>query len=353
MLELVINGEGFVGWLDVSIEQSLNQLADTFQVSVTNPWQGASDTVEFVEGDNVVVKESGEDIITGYIDSVSINYSASDLTITIAGRSKTADLIDCSAIYNEGRGHFHGKNLLEIAKLLAEPFNISVGVDANTDVGGNYKSFAIQQGETVYDALVRAARMRGVLLVSDGAGDLIIAQAGNEVADDSLIYGKNILSGSRTGRFEGRFSQYILKSQSKGSDGQVASSTKPSISKVEDSEVSRYRPTIIISENKETGKALDNRAVWQRTVAKGRSKDVRYRVPGWRQTRSNQLWRPGLLVAVEDPIFKIASDLIIATCRFTLDNSEEEITELSLTLPEAYTTIAGNVPQRRIDDWLK
>lgn len=353
MLELVINGEGFVGWLDVTIEQSLNQVASTFQVSVTNPWQGVADVVQFVEGDAVVVKESGEDVITGYIDSVSINYSATDLTITIAGRSKTADLIDCSAIYSDGKGRFSGKNFLDIAKLLAEPFGIVVSVDDNTDIGEDFRRFAIQQGETVYDTLVRAARMRGVLLVTDGKGDLIITQAGNETADDSLIYGKNILSGSRTGRFEARFSQYIFKSQSQGEDGWDADSASAAISVTEDDEISRHRPIIIIAENQESGKALDNRAVWQKNVAKGRSKDIGYRVPGWRQSRSNQLWQPGLLVAVEDPIFKIASDLIITTCRFTLDNNEEEITELSLTLPEAYTTLSGNIPQRRVDDWLK
>lgn len=64
-------------------------------------------------------------VITGYVDDVRISCSASEHSVTVRGRDKTGDLVDCCAPSMQ----LAGASLAVIARNLCAPFGIEV-VDA-------------------------------------------------------------------------------------------------------------------------------------------------------------------------------------------------------------------------------
>jgi hypothetical protein len=67
-------------------------------------------------------------VITGYVDRVIGTLDARQHSVTVTGRSKCQDLVDCSAEWPGGQ--IVGSSVLEIARKLAEPYGISVECEA-------------------------------------------------------------------------------------------------------------------------------------------------------------------------------------------------------------------------------
>lgn len=49
-------------------------------------------------GELVEVLIGDEPVLTGYVEALPLRYDASSVSMGIVGRSKTADLVDCSAL---------------------------------------------------------------------------------------------------------------------------------------------------------------------------------------------------------------------------------------------------------------
>lgn len=99
-VRLLINGQDFYEhWSSVSITSELNALARAFQVSVTAKLPNSLPTVrQFNLGDHVQVFVGTDLVLSGYLEQLPISYNARNVTATLAGRSKTCDLVDCSVM---------------------------------------------------------------------------------------------------------------------------------------------------------------------------------------------------------------------------------------------------------------
>lgn len=339
-VSLQINGQAYGGWTSVRIERGIEQMAGRFSLAVTERWPDQPTARPIHPGDACRVSVDGETLITGFVDDVEPGYSSEDHTVQVSGRDATGDLVDCAADY----GQWKGQTLAQLARTLCRPFGITVTDLAHDDYV--FTALETDSGETVFDLLDRAARHAGVLLVSDGAGGLVITRTGTARAPTALELGRNILAGRGAFSHRDRFSEYRVIGQAPGTDSWNGADASEPVATVTDDRIRRYRPTIVDAEETITPAQASRRAQWQRNVAFGRSLSVSYTLAGWRH--AGGLWSPNELVTVADSFMGLTVNWLIVAVAFSMDGSEGELTELTLMPPEAFDLTP--LPEESADD---
>lgn len=344
---LKVDGVFYGGWKSLRVTRSIEQMAGTFELEVTERWPGHPESSPIKPGRPCQLLLDGEPVITGYVDTVSPDYDASRHTIRVAGRDKTADLVDCSAIYKSGQ--WHKVKIDQLARDLLKPFGIPVVVEA--DVGSAFSSWNIQEGESVFECLERAARMKALLLTSNNLGELVITRAGRTRLEHGLVEGRNIKSARGEFSWKDRFSIYKVKGQARlGGDGDNVHAA-PSASST-DEVIDRHRPLVVLAESQSDNATLRDRVAWERNVRRGRSARGSITVQGWRHPGGG-LWQPNTLVPVTSPwMWLNEAEMLIVGCTWTLDEGNGTLTELAIAKPEAFQLLAG-VSQSRLFGKLK
>ncbi|ASG87615.1 phage baseplate assembly protein [Salmonella enterica] len=318
---LRINGQDFAGWTRVNISAGIDRISRNFDVEITRRWPQSSDItaleIPVVDGDSVEVLIGTDKVMTGYIDSTPIRYEASSVSTSISGRSKTEDLIDCSAPTQPGQ--FTNRTLSQIVTTLAQPFGVSV-VSSTTE-GSTLTSFQIDYGESVSEAINRLLSLEQVLAFDNADGALVLDTVGNERAVTALVLGQNIISADSQRDFSDRFSEYTVSGQRAGTDDDFAAATNSKITAtVNDAAVTRYRPLIIKQCGNSTLATCKARAQYEQAHREGRTLETTYTVLGWRQG-DGQLWQPNQRVVVWDPILGFDnSELVIAEVNYQLSD---------------------------------
>ena len=342
-VQLKVAGQFYEGWTRASIQLGIEQIAGTFDLEVTDRWNTAQGRQSFTikAGQLCEVIMNGTTIITGYIDTTKREYDSMSHSVSFSGRDKTGDLVDCSAIFKSGQ--WRNKTVDQIAYDLITPFGISVIVQA--DVGPALPIFAIQEGASVFEELERAAKMRALLLVSDGLGNLVVTRAGSARASANLVEGQNILKASAEFGWKDRYSQYIVKGQSHGDDQNYGATVAQQMASVNDSGITRYRPLIVMAEDQSANATLKQRAEWERNVRYGRSSRACITVQGWGV--GNMLWQPNTITRLVSPHLSADLDMLVVSATFSLDDEGQSAT-LELAQPQAFDTIQ-NVKQTRLE----
>lgn len=341
---LYVNGRVYGGWKQGTITRSLDAIAGKFDLVSMDKWEVSAERWTIFPGDACQVKINGKALITGYVDKAGPSYDPESHGIKILGRDKTADLVDCSAIVKGSE--LHGLTLEGIAKALARPFGIDVR--AEVDSGPAFASFAIQPGETAYEAIERAARQRFMVVTTDGDGNAIIADIGKTRAVDSLIEGENIKAASAEYDYSQRFSEYIVKGQAAAQNDGWEEATVAVESRATDPNVKRYRPKIINAETQASDGSAGNRAQLEAASRAGKSTKINVTVQGW--TMSNgELWPVNALVRIRSPLLSIDEDVVISEVRFSLSDTGGVTTDLQLTRPDAYLLGQGKVKKDKKD----
>ncbi len=104
---------------------------------------------------------------------------------------------------------------------------------------------------------------------------------------------------------------------------------------VKDSEITRYRPMLIIADDNMTGSTGYQRANWEMQRNNAESKRSTVTVQGW-QKPDGTLWLPNELVTLDAPQLGInKEERLIVDCRYSLDDSGTK-TQLTLMHREAF-----------------
>lgn len=338
MIEIKVDGSVYGGWKSARITFGLEQIANSFDLTVTDRWAGQDNPRPIRVGSFCQVLIDGELVITGYVDSNTPEYDGAQHSINVTGRDATGDLVDCSAIHKSGQ--WAQASLDKIVRDLCAPFGIKVLVDA--PVGDKFTTYSIQEGETAYECIDRACRMRAVMPISDGQGNLVITRAKSGAPLAELIQGQNILYARGDFSLNERFSKYFIKGQDRGSDlnADVPENHTQVNATATDDYIKRYRPLIVIAEDKGSHATYKQRAEWERNVRRGRSARATVRVHGWRNV-SGQLWKSNTLVHLKSDFLGADTNLLLVGGTYILDDSQGMITELSLVGREAFDLIAG------------
>lgn len=346
--ELLVDGRIYAGWTSLRVTRAMDRAAADFDLSVSERWAGQGEPWRIVPFAPVVLRFGADVVLTGYVDRAEPSLDAREHAVRIAGRSKTADLVDCTP---ELAGtEFRGSTLSAIARALAAPFGIDVAAEAPD--GAPFQMEAKDRTDTAWDTIERLARLRGVLACDDERGRLVLTRAGSDRASARLVQGKNILSAKAKLDGSKRFSRYVALAQrptaaamARDGDGDTGDAdvtqrenagVQVAVSGVAtDDGVPRYRPKVIRAEGSGDAAFARQRALWAATSARARAVQADIEVQGWRQP-DGALWRINHLVPISAPLLRLDHELLIIGVEFMLDERGRR-TRLTVTPPEAMT----------------
>ncbi|WP_447588636.1 phage baseplate assembly protein [Aquipseudomonas campi] len=336
-IRLMVDGVYWEGWTSYRVSLGMQQLAGHFELQMVERWAGAAEAREIPEGAVCELYYDDELLITGYIDSVNPTYNAQDHSVSVSGRDKTADLVDCSAPATQ----WIGRGLADVARELCKPFGIAVLDQAGANAP--FASLKPNDGDTVFDTLDQGARTRGVLLITDGRGNLIITRAGQAGAHDPLVLGDNIQAGSCNRDRTEVFSHYTLKGQSAGTDDEWGETSAAVLATARDPRVKRHRPLTLIADGPLDAKAAQERVKWERNVRWGRSQAITYTLVTHRQS-NGEIWRPNVMTTVHDEYSYLrGAERLITDVTYILDDQGERI-ELTVMPRDAFELLEQPEP---------
>jgi prophage tail gpP-like protein len=279
----------------------------------------------------------GDDLVlTGYIDSITPSIDKDSHFITIGGRGKCQDLVDCSAIWPGGQ--MTDSDILQVARKLAKPYDISVSSAPGQDRGPFIPTFNITYGDTAYSVIEYMCRYRGMLAYELPDGSLHLSRATSTARHyGGLAEGVNIeraqASYSTSLRFQ-EISVFSLSTNVYQDTGKLSFL----VTKVSDTDVTRYRTLFVVMEA--TGVDLDlrqKRAEWEKSRRYGRSQRVTLITDAWRDA-ADILYSINTLIGIEAPSLNIPSqrELLISEISYLRDEKGTHC-EMVLMPTEAFS----------------
>ena len=345
MITLEVNtAQGFSNFSNLvkaSITKSIATFSGQFSVTVTAT---KDEILPIKAGQLCRALVNGEPIITGYIDSASVSYSATSHHITLSGRDKTADLVDCTlqAEQSDFTGPISLKKLCEIAIEKSGVQGVSVIDQANVD---NFDAVSLESakvGESIYSFIERYARKRQVLLSSDGNGNLLIAKPGLIAAKTSLVNGINIKSANITVDLSGRYRTYIVKSAGNLAAWPIDSainieqqSNNEGVS--EDNDIRAGRRLTIITENAGNQGDAQLRADWENDVRQ--SDSIKASVVIQDAGDNGEVLLPNRVVQYQEPFLGQNYTMLIKSARYGFNLQQGSTTTLQLVQQGAYRLV--------------
>lgn len=376
-----VNGQRYGGWLSAQVVSSLDQAATQFALGVTEEYPGGS--IRIKAGDSVVVR-IGSDIVTcGYVDKAPVSFSASEVTHSVSGRSKIADLIDScvetaledkvvthttggtksasparyAGVQYKANGEklanapvvtapvkttseYHRIDIRESIAALIKPYGIRLRADGVNFI--HSKKISVSVGTKVFDAVRELIKKSNLTATDDEYGDLVLWSVDRaERAADDLIAERsgnrtNVLTGSCEFDYSDIYSEYKVFGQSvtKATKNPAASYNINSIPVTSTLLGNRRRVLRIFQSGQIDQSIADKKARFERDHREALALAATYQVAGWRQS-DGSLWRKGLLVHVADEIMGIDADMVVQKVTYSLSDAGT-ICSLDVVPPAAF-----------------
>jgi len=331
LVGLRLAGQDFTGWTGVSIGMAIDQVADTFSLSL--PYDPANSRLRGVIRpfgyEPVEVRLDDELLLTGRVDKIDAAVSAGERMLTVEGRSLTGTLVDCGI---EGALEYSGLALSTIARKICQPFGVAVRADNDTNP---IEIARAEYGQSPADFLNSLAAPRNLFLNSSYDGKLVISWARTLVqrpAVATLIEGQHPILAVNAS-FDGthRYSKYLQATQFAGAVDIVGQAT--------DGGVNVYRPHLAAVGDTDTDPGATARRA--RTAALVGAVAVSVSLHGWRRPDGAR-WAERQAVTLKAPgvMLETETKYIIAGVTCKLDAGGKTV-DLRLVLPELY---AGEIP---------
>lgn len=340
---IVTGGVAWGGWQGIEIMRGIETVPASFSLHGTERYPGdAGDkTVDIKTGSPAQIRIGSDTVITGYVDLTDRVVAPGQHAIAVTGRSKLADLVDCSGFTRQWQ--FNNLTLLSIAQAICVPFGISVTAPDGDSAA--QPSVSIIVTETGFELLEEVARWSTKLLYDDTDGNLVIANVGSEAHASGVVEGQNVQAMRATVNISECFTEIaaVWRDTAILEDG-AGTTTVPEVFKVEAKDgnwparadgPARYRPLLIVSEQ---GPGMDQvvpkRIQWEMARRWGRSQVVTVTVDSWRDGAGN-LWTPNWLVPVNLPSIKFPDAMLLLVSVRYLRDEQGTRAELTLMPPEA------------------
>ena len=337
-IELEVDGMKTEGWESLAVSMGMDRAVRAFQLSVATRRQ------EIRPGQACRMLLDDEPLVTGYIDSVRSSYAKGSHTTAIAGRSKTADLVDCSIPRGMWKSlstkrHDH-PTLAELANRWVEPFGLDVRISQEVhDRLKRIENYSPEPGRRVFEAIEFLARQAGVLCMDDADGNLVMADAGQAgrvatalVASET---GWTVLSATVDSTFAQRYSEYTLLSKTGVSwTGDNSEEVRQHTTTALDQSVTRFRPSAEFAEQSLNLKQAQERVLWRANVAAGKSFRVNVTVNGWRNP-DGDIWKSNTILQYRDVGLGVNRELVIVSVDLSVSDGGV-ITRLAMSPLSAY-----------------
>lgn len=334
LLQLLVGGRAYEGWKAIRVTRSIEALAGSFDLDVNDRWAQQETPWTIAEEDECQVEIDGETVIDGFIDHRSLAFDARSRRLAFQGRDRAAALVDCSAVLK--RWAFKKASVLEVAKAVAEPFGIKVSLQPGLALAAPLPKLVVNPGDTAWAVIQRAAQPAGVLVVSDGAGGILITRSGKAARADALVQGENILAASVDYDGTGRYSRYVVATQTAGTDETSAGATRIRAEATDEAVRRTERVLLVRPEAGVTSEYARRRADWEARIRAAKAETVNVTVRGWKQPSDDVLWPTNAIATVKAPAIGVDGDLLISQVDYSLDGDGGEITQLRLVRPDAF-----------------
>ncbi len=330
-IELVVNGMRFGGWKAARVTRSIESLAGSFALEVTDRWGDAAEPRAIQDEDACRVEVDGVPVIDGYVDKPSISATKDGRSLSYTGRDRVAALVDNSALL--AKWTWRDVNIRDFATAVAAPFGIRVSVQAGLELA-KVRKLVISPGDTGYEAIRRAAADQGMLCVSDGAGGVILTRASNARAT-ALLEGVNIVAASFDRDNTDRYHRYVMPTHSAAAD--EGGGGMRVWAEAIDEGVRRTDRVLLIRPDKGYDIADARRRVdWEARVRAARAEAVVVTVRGWRQP-TGALWPINVLTYVQAPqLVGVDGDMRVSQVEYSISEAGQ-LTTLRLVRPDAFT----------------
>lgn len=162
---LMVGGQIFDHWTSAEVTRDLKDFSGSFSFTLRDysralaSFEHATPAPEFSlrPGWGVEVYVENTPVLKGYIETVAPEIDEGTASVTISGKDKAGDLIDCAAA-PEGPSEFSNVKLEEAVKRIAAPYGLSVR--SEIDTGEAFPRYAIDLSENGLSAIEKGARQR-------------------------------------------------------------------------------------------------------------------------------------------------------------------------------------------------
>jgi prophage tail gpP-like protein len=327
---LTVNGQSIAGWTTIRITRGMERIPADFDIGLTERYPNTTD-VTVSEGDPCVLTIGGDTVITGYVDRVAEQVDAHNHAISISGRGKCANIVDCSAQFDSFQ--FQNVTTAAIAATLCQPFGIAVKA---LSPGIVHPQVCMNVGETPYALIDRLCKVAQLLCYEDADGDLVIGPLSTDEAAGGFALGVNCERASYTRDMSQRFSEYRVYLVGTGIFTDAGQQPFAEYT-VDDDTMPRYRPKAFIAETGDAGASVSNaHALWECNRRIGRGNLVTVTASGWRDS-AGALYMPNTLAALSMPQLKLINGQKFTigelTYRRDMNGSACDVT---LMLPQAF-----------------
>ena len=331
-VEVEIAGRPFTGFSMVSIDYSVEIVARTAQLTVSD----LAGLEKLLPGDPVVIAAGGDTLLTGDLMGVAPVHDERRHHVELTVKSRARDAEDCSIVHP--RGQLRDADLAAIAR---EFDSCGVGIICDERFPKE-RMAVVRQGESLIEHLRPLARSHGALLYDTPEAKLRIATKPQGRHAGGLVIGPggNIVAGSAHLSAERRHSDIFVHGQSARGQGRAAREAE---GHAKDGSVPRYRPRIVVLEGEANEAKLRQRAERVIRRAAGFSRTADITTAGWRDA-GGRIWTEHYIVAVSDPRLYVEQDMCIKSVRLTqsiLAGGPGTRAQLSLADPAAFGGEAG------------
>jgi prophage tail gpP-like protein len=320
-VKITANGMSISGWTGIRITRGIELCPSSFDLSLTEKFPGASDVI-VTPGTPCTVSIGDSLTITGYVDRFGIGIAGQDHSLSIQGRGKCSDLVDCSAKWQGNQ--ISGSSIVGIAQKLAEPYGIDVELVSGTEPSDPIPQFNFFIGETPWEVIEKIARHRQLLAYEDEHGTLLFDTVGSTAAKAGFTEGVNVETASVIFSMDERFSEYDVYTINTDilADAPGNSDNGNLQAQIKDQFVPRYRNKAFICETGASGQQLSlARAKWEMGRRFGRSYAVRITTDTWRDSPTT-LWEPNTTVLLNLPSLKLVNQTwVISQVTYRRDGS--------------------------------
>ncbi|VFU07941.1 phage baseplate assembly protein [Methylocella tundrae] len=332
LVTVAAGGALYSSWQNVKVRGSIKEACRDFFLLAAAKLGADATAARFQLFTPLKIYATGELVFNGFIDRRRPHLDPRQGYISIEGRAKGQDAVDCSCIHPTG--HFENMTPLDIAKTL-DQFNIGFSSDAQFD---KIPEFQLQPGETLFRAIERACRDQGVTLAGQADGSIKLTKAGQTAQRQSgaLIEGVNIEVIDGDFNATNRHSKIYARGQSYDGHGKDALQMEAIAL---DSTIPRLRPLVHVQDANTDKTRLQKRAENRRDKAAGDGVRATVQTAGWRD-ETGTLWAPGNKVWTESPFAGLAQDMLIENVSYQQAESRTW-SLLSLVDPQAHGGQAG------------
>ena len=333
-VSILVGGQLFDGWETVSVTETIEAMASEFTIGLFDKFEGLKADWPLKPGAEIKVNIGDLRVLTGRIEQLNPQYDKSSRSYTISGRSRSGDLIDCT---HDGPAEYKNISLDKLAEELVKPFGLKVFVSITPTV---IEKFAVKPGETIFEALDRAARLQGFLFISTRGGNIRLTKAGATEARfrafSSIEQGVNIISAGAEYDDSQRFKDYNVIGQAAGKDDFSGLDVTQVKGTAKDAGVTRHRPLTLIAESDVDNAKAEKRAQWEASLRLAKAIRVTVKVQGWVQ-ENGTLWGANQITNFRSKILGLNRDLLITDIVRHDSTNEGKTTDITLVDPQAYS----------------